>query len=739
MTMSIYQNPVSVAVQALSFKGTRRLASLEKDHAELRSQLDAIYATQAVVQFSPDGTIIEANDIFLKLMGYGLDEIVGKTHSIFVPSDQVHSGQHADFWKKLNHGEAQQAAYPRLTKSGKEIWLRASYTPVRDASGHISRIVKYAVDISWQLLLNYDFEGQVKAIRAHQAVAQFENDGTLIDANGIFLGLMGYTLDELKGKHHRLLLDQDDQRAEGYKEFWSRLAHGEARYGEFRHSSKAGKEIWLEASYTPFLDHRGKVQKILMYAMDCTMQKLANADYQGQIEGINASQAVIQYTPDGTILDANPIFQRALGYSLQELKGEHHRIFVRPELRYVPSYIQFWEALARGEPQSGEYRHIGKNNSHLWIQATYVPIRNSHGQVQKVVEYCTDITQQKETQLEVTRLITAAKAGQLSERANTANTSGDSRQMREDINQMLDSFTSPLHEITRVMRELADNNLTELMTGSYQGELQELKRYVNQAMEQLRESLGKVRDAAAIVKNSAQEISSGNSELSARTESQSSTLEETAAAMEEMTATVHQTAANAKLANDLAMVARSSAEQGSSVVSNAVTAMNEIIKSSQKISNIIEVIESIAFQTNLLALNASVEAARAGDQGRGFAVVADEVRKLAGRSAGAAKEIKELIDESTRKVNEGSVLVNDSGKVLSEISQAVQKVSSVVSEIMSAANEQADGISSVNDAVQQMDEMTQQNSALVEEAAANSEELGNQSDLLSDMIDSFRV
>ena len=272
-----------------------------------------------------------------------------------------------------------------------------------------------------------------------------------------------------------------------------------------------------------------------------------------------------------------------------------------------------------------------------------------------------------------------------------------------------------------------------------QGFFEAMSRGINQLADNMLQIVAQVKDAAVEVFRGAEEISAGNSNLSMRTEEQASSLEETASSMEEMTSTVKQNADNANQANQLAMAARDQAEQGGAVVGKAVNAMAGIDESAKKIADIIGVIDEIAFQTNLLALNAAVEAARAGEQGRGFAVVASEVRNLAGRSASAAKEIKDLIQDSVRKVSDGSALVTQSGHTLEQIVSSVKKVSDIVAEIAAASREQSSGIDQVGRAVMQMDELTQQNAALVEEATAASQSLADQSRELNQLMERFNI
>ena len=350
-----------------------------------------------------------------------------------------------------------------------------------------------------------------------------------------------------------------------------------------------------------------------------------------------------------------------------------------------------------------------------------------------------DITEQKDAERQIESLITAAAAGDLNERIDVAKFEGFLKGLGEGINSLIEAVVAPIRENIRVATSLSEGDLREEMTGDFKGEYLEMQTSLNQTINNLRGMVGQIQTSSGSMVSAAGEIAQGNADLSQRTEEQASSLEETASSMEELTSTVRQNADNARQANQLAAGARDQAEQGGEVVQKAVSAMGEINSSSKKIADIIGVIDEIAFQTNLLALNAAVEAARAGEQGRGFAVVAGEVRNLAQRSAGAAKEIKTLIQDSVEKVEDGSRLVDQSGQTLGEIVASVKKVSDIIAEIAAASQEQSSGIDQVNKAVTQMDEVTQQNAALVEEAAAASESMDEQARGLQKLMEFFKA
>jgi len=548
---------------------------------------------------------------------------------------------------------------------------------------------------------NAALEAQVAALHRVQAVIEFDLEGTILEANANFLQTLGYTLEEIRGRHHSMFVDPEHVRSTTYRDFWARLGKGEFDAGQYRRIGKGGREVWIQASYNPVFDSSGKPFKVVKFATDITAQQMQAADFAGQLAAINTSQAVIEFGLDGRILSANENFLAATGYTLDEIRGQHHSMFAEPDYARSDAYRQFWQKLGRGEYDAGQYRRLGKGGREIWIQASYNPIFDMNGRPFKVVKYATDVTAQvRDAQAlasavaQTREVVSAAQAGDLSRRIDAGDATGAIAELCAGVNAMVATMGS---------------------------------------------MIGQIRVAADAVALGASEIAVGNTDLSQRTEQQAASLEETAVSLQGLTSTVRQSADNARQASQLAGGAVDVAAQGGKVVSEVVTTMALINASSRRIVDIISVIDGIAFQTNILALNAAVEAARAGEHGRGFAVVAGEIRSLSQRSASAAKEIKQLIDDSVDRVGTGTAQVESAGRTMEEIVESVKRVDDLIARISTGAQQQSESIMQINQAVEHIDQSTQQNAALVEEASAAARSMEEQATQLLQTVAAFRV
>lgn len=408
---------------------------------------------------------------------------------------------------------------------------------------------------------------------------------------------------------------------------------------------------------------------------------------------IERSQATIQFDTKGNIVSANENFLQAVGYSLEEIVGNHHSMFVDPDYAKSQSYVEFWEALAAGQAITDQFPRVRKNGEVIWIQATYGPGFDADGNVNRVVKVATDVTERRRG----------------------------------------------LEAIATGLNELKNGNLSARVELSTITDIGDIGRAFNQSVEQLEETVRAAKEVSEGLGRTATNINHSSQELSHRTESQAATLEETAAAIEELTSTVQAAADGAKKVETIVGEAKSLASNSGIVVDEAINAMSKIESSSEEISKIISVINDIAFQTNLLALNAGVEAARAGEAGRGFAVVASEVRALAQRSADAAGEIKQLIEQSKHHVGSGVDLVGKTGEELKQIIESVGNISNHVTDIARGAQEQSTTLVEINSGVSQLDQVTQQNVAMVEDSSGVSRTLSNDAEQLTRQLNVFKT
>jgi methyl-accepting chemotaxis protein len=545
------------------------------------------------------------------------------------------------------------------------------------------------------------------ALNRVMAVIEFDLDGRILKANDNFLHAMGYACDEVLGQHHRLFVCPDYATSREYAQFWEKLRHGDFFSGRIERIKKDGHIICLEASYNPILDEHGKVSKIVKFATDISAQVAQEKENRSQIAAINRVMAVIEFNLDGTIRHANENFLKTMGYSAEELVGKHHSLFVTPEYRKSEDYKQLWQNLKEGKFFSGTIKRINKSGQEVWLEASYNPIFDTEGNVYKVVKYGTDV-------------------------GNNANMKL-LRSVVEDAAKVLHGFAQG--DLSLRMREHLKPDEESL----FRNAVEALSEATVEMATRLSEVIHNTSQAANRVNQVTNEVSESTQVLSERIQQLASELQHTNHTMQEMSATVQNNTAGAQKASQVASEVQRKSEQGTRVMEETIHAMNAIQTSSQEISEIVALIDGIAFQTNLLALNAAVEAARAGEHGRGFAVVAGEVRALAQKSAEAAKDIKNLIEVTVQRVDQGNALAHDSGEVLQQINASVASVSEMINQIAHASTEQSAGIQRVHQSMAQIDQVTQQNANLVEETARASEQMAKQAQILNQEMAYFKT
>jgi methyl-accepting chemotaxis protein len=477
----------------------------------LQGEDEALHKTFGVMECDLNAKVLDCNELFVKPLGYTKEELVGKQITYFLPPDTAQSPEYKAMWEKLNQGEPQARQIKRIAKNGQEFWFQSSYVPVKDIEGKPYKVILYSFCITADKLKNADMEGQLKAISKIQGVIEFDLKGNILAVNENFAAVTGYSEKEIVGNHHSMFVDAAYKSSSEYKAFWDKLGRGDADEGIYKRIGKGGKEVWLQASYNPIYDMNGKPYKVVKYATDITKARIEAADNAGQLEAISKIQGVIEFDLTGKITKVNDNFAAVTGYSANEIVGNHHSMFVDAAYKASHEYKAFWEKLGRGEADAGEYMRVGKGGKEVWLQASYNPIFDLNGKPFKVVKYATDITEQhknaqglavavEESQV----IIEAAKSGDLSSRVSLDGKTGAIASLCDGINSLMDKMTEVLLSV-REAGETINTAAGEISTGN-----NDLSSRTEQQASSLEETASSMEELASTVRQNAENAKQAN-------------------------------------------------------------------------------------------------------------------------------------------------------------------------------------------------------------------------------------
>jgi methyl-accepting chemotaxis protein len=555
-------------------------------------------------------------------------------------------------------------------------------------------------------------DARMEAVSVSNCIMEMDGQATIVAMNARMTQALGASAADLIGKSAQVLSFDAEKSVATHKErvedveIWSQLRDGKSVSGEYRRRGASGAEVWFAASFTPVMGLDGMLAKVVFIGSDVTNAMLERLDADGKLGAIDRSQAVIEFDLTGRVLTANGNFLALMDYQLGEIVGRHHRIFVNPEFASTSQYTAFWEALARGEFYSGEYKRIGKNGREVWIRATYNPIFDRYGNSFKVVKFATDVTASKLLNAEFEAKVAAIDLGQaVAEFDLDGNVLAANRNFlaamgytgREIIGQHHSLFCSKEYsqglEYRDFWLKLGEGTLINGRfgrVGKYEREV-----WLQATYNPIRDLNGNVIKVVKFAFDVTREVM-----LEQRIAAKS---QEMVASLKTLLASIAKIASDAGSANAMAKDAVAVAQTGFGAIQKSIASIAAIQSSTTRVAEIVRVIRENANQTNLLAFNAAIEAARAGQHGVGFSVVAGEVRKLAERSSQAAREIATLIEESTSQVSSGSTVSLEAARSFEVVMESVRRTGLSVVEIESATDLQR---SSADDVARLIQELT---------------------------------